>query len=468
MVLILACGSKLQVQGNLEASDRLGLDDPIVLVTLSGLRPDVVGAFGAEGSWTPHLDAFALDADWVGTAVVASSAPVVSLASLMTGVSPWLHQVLSHKPTNPRRGIPLLAQEMGRVGYRTIAHVPPEYGLERFGLLSGFDSVEEISPGGKTAATLQKLGEAEFLWLHLREANVAYQRRDAYLPRLASRSGDLPEQMTARRLLPYADPELPMSAAERAKAWALFCHEVAWADQQVGEIMTAVRASSVWGRSWVVITATQGVEFGEHGQVLYGENLGRETLEVPLMIKMPDSQKDSWVAREVRRVSQQRLWATLIGAVGGRVLPIHAPSLSRAVDPPIVSELYLRNGVNKFSLLEGDLQLIRTVRFASEEPGFYFAQMAESGARPPLSEPPGHIFDRLEQAFLRSRPYSGPVGTLPPPLRLERWTEQGDTITVEDPGRAAEMATRLHQLWRRFVDRERTPREESALSEAHP
>ena len=35
---------------------------------------------------------------------------------------------------------------------------------------------------------------------------------------------------------------------------------------------------------------------------------------------------------------------------------------------------------------------------------------------------------------------------------------------VEDPERAAELASRLRRSWRRFAGRERTPREESALS----
>ncbi len=465
-VLIHACGSQPQARDAVGRSEAAARRDSVILITLSGLRPDVVGALGAESSWTPQIDAFAREADWVGTAVVASSAPVVSLTSLMTGVSPWQHQVLSHEPATPRGGISLLSQELGRMGYRTSAHVPPEYKLERFGLFSGFDSVQEISPAGETRAALRGLGrEPEFHWLHLREANVAYQRRDAYLPRLAARSAGLPEQMTSRRLLPYADPALLMPPAERATAWELFCHEVAWADQQVGELLAALHNSSVWEQSWIVLTATQGVELGEHGQVLYAENLGRETIEVPLMIKSPDSHQNSWTTSADQRVSQPRLWATLVEAVGGEVEPVHAPSLFQATDRAIVSELYLRNGINEFSLLEGDLQLIRSIRFAPEEPEFYLAQLAQSGGHPPLSEPARRIFERLRQAFRHSPPYSGPQGGHSPSLRLERWTERG-TIEVEDPRLAADMATRLHHSWRRFVDRERTPQEESSLSAA--
>ncbi len=438
----------------------------IVLVTLSGLRPDVVGALGGEGGWTPHLDTFARDADWVGTTVVASSAPAVSVVSLMTGVTPWQHQVLSHTPAAPRPGLPLLAQALSRTGYRTAARVPLDYDLDRFGLLEGFDEVAEIEPIRASAAVLESAIDGPVLsWFHLREANVAYQRRDAELPRLATRSAGLPRRINAWRLLSYADPRRPWPAAERAVAWELFRHEVAWADHQVGELLAALRASGGWDRSWVVLTATQGSEFGEHGQALYAQNLGRESIEVPLMIKLPQSLRGMLAVPEDRRVSQPRLWATLVEAAGGRPAPVHVPSLFRPVEPPIVSELYQRNGVNDHSLLVGDLQLIWTTRFAPEEPEFYAAQLALNGGRPPLSEPAGAVLGRLEQAFRQTPPLSGPVGGEPPVLRLERWTQDA-CVPIEDPERARELAGLLQRRWRRFVDRERTPDEESALSAA--
>jgi len=344
-----------------------------------------------------------------------------------------------------------------------VARVPLDFELEEFGLLAGFDDVAESEPMGAVAAALgQGLDAAELWWVHLREASLAYSRRVAELPRLADRSGHLPGQIKAWRLMPYADPRRPLPAAERAVAWELFCHEVAWADHQVGELVSALRESGQWDRAWVVLTAAQGTEFGEHGQVLYAQNLGRESIEVPLIVKLPRGSAGVSALPERRRVSQLRLWATLAEAAGARPAPVHAPSLLRAADPPIVSELYLRNGVNEFSLLEGDLQLVWTTRFAPAEPEFYLAQLALVGGRPSLSEPARGILRRLERAFRRTPPFTGIDGA-PPVMRLERWTENGVEPTV-DPERTAQLAQRLRRSWRRFVERERTPEEESALS----
>ncbi len=472
---VLACGSGPEVSARgPEAAGRpaqgAAVGSPIVLITLSGLRPDVVGALVASPAiWTPHIDAFAHEADWVGSTVTASSAPAVALVSLMTGVSPWHHQVLTHAPASPRPGIPLLAEVLSGAGYRTAARIPLDYDLHHYGLLAGFEEVAEIEPIDQATAVFSRLGERApaLFWFHLREAAVIFERRDVELPWLASPSAGRHglDQIQAWRLLPYADPRLPLPAALRAAAWELFCHEVAWADQQVGEILQALKASGGWDDAWVILTASQGLELGEHDQVLYAQNLGRESIEVPLMIRLPRSLRGSLVVSDSARVSQRRLWATLVESSGGRPQPVHAPSLFRAVTPPISSELYGRNGRNEISLLDGDVQLLWSTRFAPEEPEFYYAQLALRGGKPPLSESAHRILGRLEAAFRETLPLSGLNEGEPPRLRLERWTETG-VEPLEDRARAERLAVELRRRWLSHVDRERTPKEESALSAA--
>ncbi len=465
----LACGSGPEAAAR-DSVNEVAVGSPIVLITLSGLRPDVVGALGASPAiWTPHIDTFAGEADWVGSTVAASSAPAVALVSLMTGVSPWHHQVLTHAPASPRPGVPLLAEALGAAGYRTAARIPLDYDLHQYGLLEGFHEVEEIEPIDQATSIFSRLGEGgpDLLWFHLREAAATFERRDGELPRLASRSSGRhgPDQVQAWRLLPYADPSLPLPAAVRAAAWELFCHEVAWADQQVGEILDALRTHQRWDEAWVILTASQGMELGEHDQVLYAQNLGRESIEVPLMIRLPRSMRGSLAISDDTRVSQLRLWATLVESAGGRPQPVHAPSLFRAALPPISSELYGRNGLNEFSLLDGDLQLLWSTRFTPGEPEFYYAQLALRGGKPPLSESPRRILGRLELAFQETLPLSGLSAGEPPRLRLERWTKTGFE-PLEDRARAEQLATELRRRWLRHVDRERTPKEESALSTA--
>ncbi len=461
--LVAGCAPVSHSGGSPDSSHIDDSQHSIVLITLSGLRPDSVGALGAKESRTPSIDALATEADWVGTSVVASSAPVASLASLMTGLSPWHHQALGHPRGRLRAELLSLAQALRLVGYRTYARIPLVYDLGRFGLLEGFDQIADAEPMDKTTAILRDMNDVPTLyWLHLREANVTFERRDTAIPWLAVGAADLPAKIIAPELWPYADPQKPLPEPLSSAARELFQHEVAWADHQVGTLLQAVRDSGQWERSWVIVTATQGMEFGEHGQVLFSQNLGRESIEVPLVIKAPQSRRGSLRAPSDFAVGQTRLWPTLVKAGGGKLAPAHAPNLFQPTTPPIVSELYMRNGVNLFSLVDRDIQLIQASRFASEEPEFYLAQLAVSGGHPELPEPATAILGRLQKAFDNTRPFSELFRESPSDSTLEHWTPDG-VEPLEDPELHAIMTRALRREVRALAGLERTPMEESSL-----
>ena len=124
-----------------------------------------------------------------------------------------------------------------------------------------------------------------------------------------------------------------------------------------------------------------------------------------------------------------------------------APSLFQAFDKGALSELYLGDGVNRFSLVDGDLQLLWESRFAPPEPDYYRARYAGIGGtpEPPLTEPVQAIFGRLEKAFTSVLPLSGRRGD-PPRLTLVRWSG-GSVQPVNDPREVNRMARRLKNAW---------------------
>src|SRR6188474_3266752 len=68
-----------------------GAGPAIVVITLEGLRPDALGAFGGPPRLAPALDRFAAEADWAGVAVAAAGSPGPALVSLLTGLPPHQH-----------------------------------------------------------------------------------------------------------------------------------------------------------------------------------------------------------------------------------------------------------------------------------------------------------------------------------------------------------------------------------------
>ena len=110
-----------------------------------------------------------------------------------------------------------------------------------------------------------------------------------------------------------------------------------------------------------------------------------------------------------------RLWATLVEAAGGGACRRRwRPASSSRPPAPVLSELYLTNGVNRFSLVDGDDQLLWESRFAPPEPDVLpgAAGDDEPGQRarrpaPSSPVPPEAILGRLRAAFAGAPPLSG-------------------------------------------------------------
>jgi hypothetical protein len=274
----------------------------------------------------------------------------------------------------------------------------------------------------------------------------------------------LPDRLLPNELALYFDPDNPLPAARRRLFWTLYRFNVAWADDRLGRLIQALRSSGEWDRTLLVVTSTHGEELGEKGQILNGGNLGRQLLEVPFAVKLPLGFRLKIAEPRERRVAAARLWATLVEAAGGDVPPAVAPSLFHRSSAPVLSELYELNGVSRFSLVDGDDQLLWESRFAPPEPDYYRARLAMMSrgnaevARAELKVPPETILDRLRAEFAAVPPLRG---TGPPVLALERWEAEGGTRPLQDPRRLAGMARTLAGIWSAFVPAERPPGEEA-------
>lgn len=411
---------------------------PIVLVTVGSLRADAVVRTGRKPVLTPRL--LTLDAPWRGTAVAASSEPVAATASLLTGVSPWQHQMLA---AGEGRRVPALPEVLQRAGYRCRLFVPASL-RELAG--DGLDRNYPLSESGDVPL----LSDGDFLWFHFTDAEFVQR---------PSRNGRR-HPLHPSRLLVWADPEEALPPAERQAVWREYGQRLRRLDRKIGRLVDRLRRSPAWPRATLVITGTHGLELGEHGQILYGENLGRESLEVPLLVRL-GAGLGPLAEPSGGRVAQTRIWTTLVEVAGLAPPPVHPPSLFHRAEPVMLSELYARNGVNRLSLLSGDLQLHWTTRFAPPEAEYYLARQVEAGGRSDLvSESYRRVFHRLDQAFREVPPLSGRPAA-EPELTLERWTATG-VEPVADPAEARRLAALLRRRWGRFVDWERSPAKERA------
>jgi hypothetical protein len=445
-------------------------DGPIVLITLDSLRADVVTGLGGDPGLTPNLERLLGEADWGGRAIASSSWAVPAMASLFTGLRPWQHQALRPGAARLSPALLTLPEALQAAGYETAGYVSGPWYAKGYGYDQGFDLLEPFGSGDRVAERLKGLGVGvgdgvgdgdgdgrRFVWVHIPQPQAPYVRRKRLVSRLPPGEPRLPNRVMPFQLEPYFDPAVPMPPQVRRQFWAMYRLNAAWADERLGRLLEALRESGQWDRTLLVVTANHGEEMKEHGQIRSGGNLGRSLLEVPLAVKLPAGSGLRIEEPEDRRVGAARLWATLVAAVGGEVPPAAAPSLSRQAPPGVLSELYLANGNNRFSLVEGDYQLTWESRFAPADPEYYRARLVGLARgrfdRAGLSRPPKRIFDDLLASFQAAPPLSGRGE---PRLTLERWGERGSE-PMDDPRRKEEMARRLAAAWSAFLPGEAPP-----------
>jgi arylsulfatase A-like enzyme len=63
--------------------------------------------------------------------------------------------------------------------------------------------------------------------------------------------------------------------------------EVAFVDEQLGRVLSALERSPVGSRTAIVVTSDHGEAFGEHGMIRHGFELWEELVRVPLIVKVP-------------------------------------------------------------------------------------------------------------------------------------------------------------------------------------
>lgn len=422
---------------------------PIVLITIDALRADMVGALGGPSKVMPALSGLAREADWAGRGVSPSSWTVPSMAAIFTGFQPWRARSWSNDRAVLDERFVTLPEALKAAGYRTAAFRSNHWLQAKYGYAQGFDTFRYLREGGRAEKYLAQLqGGSDFVWIHILPPHAPYVLREPLLDRLEEIPPDLPQQVRPLELEPYYDPAVDLPPEKERVFRALYALNAAWADHLLGRMLDALRRSGQWDETLLVVTSDHGEEFGENGQIAHGGNLGQVLVEVPLVIKLPAGFQRKLAVEPGRRTANVRVGPTLIEAAGGRSEPGAAPSLFQPFEKGALSELYLGNGVNQFSLVSGDLQLLWESRFGPPEPEYFRARYEGLGGQPepPLTEPAQAIFDRLERSFADVLPLSGRRND-PPRLTLWRWTPNG-RARVDEPGQIQRMARQLRNAWR--------------------
>ncbi len=324
---------------------------PVVLISIDTLRSDRLPAYGYRGGETPNIDRLAAQGVVFEHAFSHSPLTLPSHASVMTGVLPYEHGVRNNLGYRFGAGSrATLPEQLGDAGYATGAAVSSYVLRAATGIATGFDFYDD----GITVRERQPLGRLE------RPGAASLAAADSWLK---ARAGE-----SFLFWLHLFEPHAPYVTHSADSDAHPYDQEITAADAVVGQLIETLESLGVYEEALVVLFSDHGEGLGDHGESEHGIFLYRETIQVPLIVKLPGGQLSG--RRLGEPVQLVDIMPTVLDVVG---LPIPGGLSGRAIDwrgtgpaRPIYAEtLYPRIhlGWSELrSLVEFPLQLIDAPR----------------------------------------------------------------------------------------------------------
>jgi arylsulfatase A-like enzyme len=267
-----------------------GDDRPnVLLITLDTTRADHLGCYGYGPPTTPNIDRIAAES-WVFDHVYATN-PITlpSHTSIMTGTYPMAHGTRDNSPFVVPDRVTTLAEVLEQAGYETAAIVASFVLDSRFNLDQGFDSYED-NVGAQWSIDEVRVRAANEFGFSERKANLVTAAALDWLER--------PHRRPFFLWLHYFDPHEPINPPEphQSRFTEAYDAEVAFADEQLGRFLDALRRHGELDSTIVIITADHGEGLTDHDEPTHSLLIFDSTMHVPLIIRPPGGRPSSRIA----------------------------------------------------------------------------------------------------------------------------------------------------------------------------
>jgi choline-sulfatase len=250
---------------------------PIVIISIDTLRSDHLPAYGYDGVETPAIDALRQDAILYERAYSHTPLTLPSHVSLFTGRLPTRHGVRDNIGYDfDASKHPYLPKILREAGYATGGAVSAYVLRGATGMGDSFDFYEDgvswrpTEVMGNSQRSGRETARLALDWLRSVESRPFFLFLHMYEPHT-----------------PYTPPE-PFAARYRASPYD---GEIAEADAVVGQILDELKERGLYDKSIIVLLSDHGEGLGDHGEAEHGIFLYREALQVPLLVKLPESRR---------------------------------------------------------------------------------------------------------------------------------------------------------------------------------
>ncbi|MCH2105744.1 MAG: sulfatase [Planctomycetes bacterium] len=339
---VAVCGfgsPQLVKQRDLPRADSSPETPNIVLIVMDTLRADRLSSYGHHRETTPNIDALAARGLIYEEARSTSSWTWPSTASILTGLHPQTHGVVSDGSCYLDARLRSLPEALEERGYTTVAFTCNPLIVPNKNFHQGFETFDSYHTFRKSDSVLDTIknfmerhaGTRFFLYLHLVDPHEQYElsqtaRDRVQLPDQAPKGmPDRPFRQFRGALLngrghdhlgnSNVDEYMPAEFAE----WMHHSYDaaVATADEYVGELLAQLSNLGLTEETIIVFTSDHGEELLEHGHLAHGQSLHEELVRVPLIFAGPGIPEG---VRTTKLVSNRHIAPTL-AKFGGVELP---------------------------------------------------------------------------------------------------------------------------------------------------
>ena len=268
----------------------------IVLISIDTTRRDHCSIYGYERDTTPSLRAFAKQGTSFDLAYAPTSTTGPTHATVFTSLYPIAHHVL-------KNGLELsgkhetLAETLRAHGYQTASIVSSFVLHSKFGYAQGFTSYDDDFQLGEATVQVKS-------WEGHQLDGAAFDRRADYTTDRAinwlenHRDSARPFFLFVHYFDPHDPYRPPGPFASRfalaghfpsrtQKAINLYDGEIAFMDQEIGNLLKSVKQLGLEGETLVVIFSDHGEGLMQHRHMAHGVNIYEEAVRVPLLFRWP-------------------------------------------------------------------------------------------------------------------------------------------------------------------------------------
>ena len=273
----------------------------LIIILLDAARADHFSCYGYHRKTTPTIDRLASEGVIFEHAFSQGAYTIISLPTIMASLYPTTHKIRGQNDRLPEEMV-TLAEVLSKNGFITGCFSDSPVISLAHGYGQGFDHFVElfrlrgnpIDPTatpwfvGKVINWVRSLpsGKPFFAFLHIMKPHEPYISPPFFMGMFDKNCWRKP-QGDVITLSKIDKEELPITKEDLDHIVALYDGGLAYADHQVGRLISNLKRAKLYENTIFIIIADHGEAFREHGRMLHTTTVYDEMIHIPLIIRFP-------------------------------------------------------------------------------------------------------------------------------------------------------------------------------------